>query len=96
MFGKGNTAFWVVFSVIHIVSTLLLSIQLYYMGRWKLGERVSGAGHGERACWAPWQEGPMAGGLVTLGAWITGDLWVLRSHWGPGESLGEEFDEALA
>lgn len=39
VFGKGNTAFWIVFSVIHIVATLLLSTQLYYMGRWKLGER---------------------------------------------------------
>lgn len=38
VFGKGNTAFWIVFSVIHIVATLLLSTQLYYMGRWKLGE----------------------------------------------------------
>uniref|UniRef100_A0A670JY30 SID1 transmembrane family member 2 n=1 Tax=Podarcis muralis TaxID=64176 RepID=A0A670JY30_PODMU len=38
VFGKGNTAFWIVFSVIHILSTLLLSTQLYYMGRWKLGE----------------------------------------------------------
>ncbi|XP_075579271.1 SID1 transmembrane family member 2 [Pelecanus crispus] len=36
VFGKGNTAFWIVFSVIHIVATLLLSTQLYYMGRWKL------------------------------------------------------------
>lgn len=40
VFGKGNTAFWVIFSVIHILSTLLLSTQLYYMGRWKLGEWV--------------------------------------------------------
>ncbi|NXF33246.1 SIDT2 protein, partial [Nyctibius bracteatus] len=38
VFGKGNTAFWIVFSVMHIVATLLLSTQLYYMGRWKLGE----------------------------------------------------------
>ncbi|KFV78842.1 SID1 transmembrane family member 2, partial [Struthio camelus australis] len=38
VFGKGNTAFWIVFSVIHITATLLLSTQLYYMGRWKLGE----------------------------------------------------------
>ncbi|KAF4085756.1 hypothetical protein AMELA_G00098550 [Ameiurus melas] len=36
VFGKGNTAFWIVFSVLHIVFTLLLSIQLYYMGRWRL------------------------------------------------------------
>ncbi|KAG7270512.1 hypothetical protein CRUP_026404 [Coryphaenoides rupestris] len=37
VFGRGNTVFWIVFSVIHIVATLLLSIQLYYMGRWRLG-----------------------------------------------------------
>uniref|UniRef100_A0A8C5SAH2 SID1 transmembrane family member 2 n=1 Tax=Laticauda laticaudata TaxID=8630 RepID=A0A8C5SAH2_LATLA len=36
VFGKGNMAFWIVFSVIHILATLLLSTQLYYMGRWKL------------------------------------------------------------
>ncbi|KPP70674.1 SID1 transmembrane family member 2-like, partial [Scleropages formosus] len=37
VFGKDNTAFWIVFSIIHILATLLLSIQLYYMGRWRLG-----------------------------------------------------------
>ncbi|KFO69480.1 SID1 transmembrane family member 2, partial [Cuculus canorus] len=36
VFGKGNTAFWIIFSIIHILATLLLSTQLYYMGRWKL------------------------------------------------------------
>ncbi|XP_069470583.1 SID1 transmembrane family member 2 isoform X1 [Ambystoma mexicanum] len=36
VFGKGNMVFWIVFSVIHIISTMLLSSQLYYMGRWKL------------------------------------------------------------
>lgn len=47
VFGKGNTAFWIVFSIIHIISTLLLSTQLYYMGRWRLGE-----------FWLPWQCSP--------------------------------------
>uniref|UniRef100_A0A671T339 SID1 transmembrane family member 2-like n=1 Tax=Sinocyclocheilus anshuiensis TaxID=1608454 RepID=A0A671T339_9TELE len=42
VFGKGNTAFWIVFSVIHILATLLLSTQLYYMGRWRLGEAAYG------------------------------------------------------
>uniref|UniRef100_A0A672IQE3 SID1 transmembrane family, member 2 n=1 Tax=Salarias fasciatus TaxID=181472 RepID=A0A672IQE3_SALFA len=37
VFGKDNTVFWIVFSVIHILATLLLSTQLYYMGRWRLG-----------------------------------------------------------
>ncbi|XP_068274367.1 SID1 transmembrane family member 2 isoform X1 [Nyctibius grandis] len=40
VFGKGNTAFWIVFSVMHIVATLLLSTQLYYMGRWKLDSGI--------------------------------------------------------
>uniref|UniRef100_A0AAY4E7Z4 SID1 transmembrane family member 2 n=1 Tax=Denticeps clupeoides TaxID=299321 RepID=A0AAY4E7Z4_9TELE len=40
VFGKGNTAFWIVFSVIHILATLLLSTQLYYMGRWRLDSGV--------------------------------------------------------
>ncbi|KAF5896484.1 SID1 transmembrane family member 2 isoform X3, partial [Clarias magur] len=40
VFGKGNTAFWIVFSVLHIVFTLLLSTQLYYMGRWRLDSGI--------------------------------------------------------
>ncbi|XP_067166234.1 SID1 transmembrane family member 2 isoform X3 [Apteryx mantelli] len=40
VFGKGNMAFWIVFSVIHITATLLLSTQLYYMGRWKLDSGI--------------------------------------------------------
>ncbi|KAL4647297.1 SID1 transmembrane family member 2 isoform X6 [Arapaima gigas] len=40
VFGKGNTVFWIVFSVIHIMATLLLSIQLYYMGRWRLDSGI--------------------------------------------------------
>lgn len=28
--------FWIIFSVMHIMATLLLSTQLYYMGHWKL------------------------------------------------------------
>ncbi|KAM4590352.1 SID1 transmembrane family member 2 isoform 2-T2 [Fundulus diaphanus] len=36
VFGRGNMVFWIVFSVIHIVATLFLSTQLYYMGRWRL------------------------------------------------------------
>ena len=46
VFGKGNTAFWIVFSIIHITATLLLSTQLYYMGRWKLGEGLPRACRG--------------------------------------------------
>uniref|UniRef100_A0A3Q3X2K1 Uncharacterized protein n=1 Tax=Mola mola TaxID=94237 RepID=A0A3Q3X2K1_MOLML len=40
VFGKGNMVFWIVFSVIHILATLLLSTQLYYMGRWRLDSGV--------------------------------------------------------
>nr|ADG29120.1 systemic RNAi deficient-1 [Siniperca chuatsi] len=40
VFGKGNAVFWIVFSVIHILATLLLSTQLYYMGRWRLDSGV--------------------------------------------------------
>lgn len=77
VFGKGNTAFWIVFSVIHIIATLLLSTQLYYMGRWKLGEGMPGAGRGGGS-WAPRNEG-----LVASGTWTHCRLWVLPSSWGP-------------
>ncbi|XP_062328711.1 SID1 transmembrane family member 2 isoform X2 [Osmerus eperlanus] len=40
VFGKGNMVFWIVFSVIHILATMLLSTQLYYMGRWRLDSGV--------------------------------------------------------
>ncbi|XP_039681562.1 SID1 transmembrane family member 2 isoform X1 [Perca fluviatilis] len=40
VFGKGNTVFWIIFSVIHILSTMLLSTQLYYMGRWRLDSGI--------------------------------------------------------
>ncbi|XP_061683558.1 SID1 transmembrane family member 2 isoform X3 [Syngnathoides biaculeatus] len=40
VFGRGNTVFWIIFSVIHILATLLLSTQLYYMGRWRLDSGV--------------------------------------------------------
>lgn len=80
VFGKGNTAFWIIFSVIHITATLLLSTQLYYMGRWKLGESLP------RACWG-W--GPQGPGL-------TGDFGALPSHGDPGRITGHGIHEALA
>ncbi|KAG5837376.1 hypothetical protein ANANG_G00238610 [Anguilla anguilla] len=40
VFGRGNTVFWIVFSVIHILATMLLSTQLYYMGRWRLDSGI--------------------------------------------------------
>ncbi|XP_039352227.1 SID1 transmembrane family member 2 isoform X2 [Mauremys reevesii] len=40
VFGKGNMMFWIFFSIIHIIATLLLSTQLYYMGRWKFDSGI--------------------------------------------------------
>ncbi|XP_071216570.1 SID1 transmembrane family member 2-like isoform X2 [Salvelinus alpinus] len=40
VFGKGNMVFWIVFSVLHILATMLLSTQLYYMGRWRLNSGI--------------------------------------------------------
>ncbi|CAB1347691.1 unnamed protein product [Coregonus sp. 'balchen'] len=45
VFGKGNMVFWIVFSVIHILATMLLSTQLYYMGRWRLGKESINQSH---------------------------------------------------
>ncbi|XP_030820697.1 SID1 transmembrane family member 2 isoform X2 [Camarhynchus parvulus] len=59
VFGKGNTAFWIVFSVIHIVATLLLSTQLYYMGRWKLGEGGTRSEVGGDSGWPPRVTSPL-------------------------------------
>uniref|UniRef100_A0A452IJN3 Uncharacterized protein n=1 Tax=Gopherus agassizii TaxID=38772 RepID=A0A452IJN3_9SAUR len=36
VFGKNNVWFWVIFSVIHVVASLALSTQIYYMGRFKI------------------------------------------------------------
>lgn len=38
MFGKNDVWFWIIFSAIHILSSLALSTQIYYMGRFKIGE----------------------------------------------------------
>uniref|UniRef100_A0A8C7UTY5 SID1 transmembrane family member 2 n=1 Tax=Oncorhynchus mykiss TaxID=8022 RepID=A0A8C7UTY5_ONCMY len=40
VFGKGNMVFWIIFSVLHILATMLLSTQLYYMGRWRLDSGI--------------------------------------------------------
>jgi hypothetical protein len=34
----GTLYFWIGFTVLHLVICLALSLQIYYMGRWKLGE----------------------------------------------------------
>lgn len=36
VFGKNDVWFWVVFSAIHILASLALSTQIYYMGRFKI------------------------------------------------------------
>ncbi|XP_062934938.1 SID1 transmembrane family member 1 isoform X4 [Cynocephalus volans] len=36
VFGKNDVWFWVIFSAIHILSSLALSTQIYYMGRFKI------------------------------------------------------------
>ncbi|XP_037765916.1 SID1 transmembrane family member 1 isoform X2 [Chelonia mydas] len=36
VFGKNDVWFWVIFSVIHVVASLALSTQIYYMGRFKI------------------------------------------------------------
>lgn len=35
---EGNLYFWVFFTIIYVLSCLYLSIQVYYMGCWSLGE----------------------------------------------------------
>ncbi|XP_073166195.1 SID1 transmembrane family member 1 isoform X3 [Lepidochelys kempii] len=38
VFGKNDVWFWVIFSVIHVVASLALSTQIYYMGRFKIAD----------------------------------------------------------
>ncbi|KAK2091942.1 SID1 transmembrane member 1 [Saguinus oedipus] len=38
VFGKNDVWFWVIFSAIHVLASLALSTQIYYMGRFKIGE----------------------------------------------------------
>ncbi|XP_066097397.1 SID1 transmembrane family member 1 isoform X2 [Saccopteryx bilineata] len=38
VFGKNDVWFWVIFSVIHILASLALSTQIYYMGRFKIAD----------------------------------------------------------
>ncbi|XP_012944274.1 SID1 transmembrane family member 1 isoform X2 [Aplysia californica] len=36
----GNTGLWVVYAVVHIVLTIFLTAQIYYMGRWKVDRYI--------------------------------------------------------
>ncbi|XP_063081058.1 SID1 transmembrane family member 1 isoform X3 [Cavia porcellus] len=38
VFGKNDVWFWVIFSVVHILASLALSAQIYYMGRFKIAD----------------------------------------------------------
>lgn len=35
---SGTLLFWIIFGLIHVLSCLLLSGYIYYMGRWKCGK----------------------------------------------------------
>ncbi|CAG2208520.1 SID1 transmembrane family member 2,SID1 transmembrane family member 1 [Mytilus edulis] len=36
----GTESFWIVFSTIYMVGTLIMSVYIYYMGRWKLNREI--------------------------------------------------------
>ncbi|XP_030632634.1 SID1 transmembrane family member 2-like [Chanos chanos] len=40
VFGRGNTAFWIVFSVLYILATILISIQIYNLSCWNLDSGI--------------------------------------------------------
>lgn len=33
---KGNLIFWIIFTILHLLTCIYLSLQIYYMGCWKL------------------------------------------------------------
>ncbi|KAL4823693.1 hypothetical protein H8958_007025 [Nasalis larvatus] len=49
VFGKNDVWFWVIFSAIHVLASLALSTQIYYMGRFKIGESPADLGIFRRA-----------------------------------------------
>ncbi|NXW71156.1 SIDT1 protein, partial [Hirundo rustica] len=44
VFGKNDMWFWVVFSMIHVLGSLALSTQIYYMGRFKIAHCAGSSG----------------------------------------------------
>lgn len=38
---SGTLQFWIIFGLIHVIACLLLSCQIYYMGRWKFGKYLN-------------------------------------------------------
>nr|XP_035963067.1 SID1 transmembrane family member 1 isoform X1 [Halichoerus grypus] len=49
VFGKNDVWFWVIFSAIHVLASLALSTQIYYMGRFKIDVSDSDLGIFRRA-----------------------------------------------
>ncbi|XP_062474468.1 SID1 transmembrane family member 1 isoform X7 [Pezoporus occidentalis] len=49
VFGKNDIWFWVIFSIIHVLASLALSTQIYYMGRFKIDGSESDLGMFRRA-----------------------------------------------
>ncbi|KAI1242224.1 hypothetical protein IHE44_0005741 [Lamprotornis superbus] len=49
VFGKNDMWFWVIFSMIHVLASLALSTQIYYMGRFKIDGSDSDMGIFRRA-----------------------------------------------
>ncbi|XP_054701346.1 SID1 transmembrane family member 1 isoform X5 [Grus americana] len=49
VFGKNDVWFWVIFSMIHVLASLALSTQIYYMGRFKIDGPDSDLGIFRRA-----------------------------------------------
>ncbi|XP_077637372.1 SID1 transmembrane family member 1 isoform X3 [Lonchura striata] len=49
VFGKNDMWFWVIFSLIHVLASLALSTQIYYMGRFKIDDPDSDMGIFRRA-----------------------------------------------
>ncbi|KFU86460.1 SID1 transmembrane family member 1, partial [Chaetura pelagica] len=49
VFGKNDVWFWVIFSLIHVLASLALSTQIYYMGRFKIDGPDSDLGIFRRA-----------------------------------------------
>ena len=36
----GNSIFWIFYALFHMLVTLVLTVQIYYMGRWSIGKII--------------------------------------------------------
>lgn len=34
----GNLYFWITFTIFHVLFCMFMTVQIYYLGRWKLGK----------------------------------------------------------